>query len=160
VPWWLISAGMALALLTATGAAWWPARAIARTSIVGALSGRPAGPRPVHRSAALAAVLIVAGVICLAGAGDVADEDAVHWTNVLLIAAGTLATVVGVLLISPLAIRALAACAGPLPVAGRIALRDLARFQGPLRRRARGDQPGAGNPGCHPGQRDRRRAHR
>ncbi|MGH9288532.1 MAG: ABC transporter permease, partial [Acidimicrobiales bacterium] len=83
----------------------------------------------VHRSAALAGALIVAGVICLAVAGDVADDTAVHWTNVALIGAGTLATVIGVLLVSPLAIRALAACAAPLPVAGRLALRDLARFQ-------------------------------
>jgi putative ABC transport system permease protein len=57
VPWWLIASGMVLALLTATGAAWWPARAVSRTSIVGALSGRPARPRPVHRSAALAGAL-------------------------------------------------------------------------------------------------------
>jgi putative ABC transport system permease protein len=129
VPWWLITTGMLLALLTATGAAWWPARAVARTSILGALSGRPARPRPVHRSAALAGALIVAGVVCLAVAGDVADDTTVHWTNVVLIGAGTLATVIGVLLVSPLAIRALAACAAPLPVAGRLALRDLARFQ-------------------------------
>jgi putative ABC transport system permease protein len=129
VPWWLIASGMVLALLTATGAAWWPARAVSRTSIVGALSGRPARPRPVHRSAALAGALIVAGVVCLAVAGDVADDTSVHWTNVVLIGAGTLATVGGVLLLSPLAIRALAACATPLPVAGRLALRDLARFQ-------------------------------
>jgi putative ABC transport system permease protein len=129
VPWWLIVTGMLLALLTATGAAWWPARAVARTSIVGALSGRPARPRPVHRSAALAGALIVAGVVCLAVAGGIADDDTVHWNNVVLIVAGTLATVIGVLLASPLAIRALAACAAPLPVAGRLALRDLARFQ-------------------------------
>jgi putative ABC transport system permease protein len=129
VPWWLITTGMLLALLTATGAAWWPARAVARTSILGALSGRPARPRPVHRSAALAGALIVAGVVCLAVAGDIADDDTVHWNNVVLVVAGTLATVIGVLLASPLAIRALAACAAPLPVAGRLALRDLARFQ-------------------------------
>jgi putative ABC transport system permease protein len=129
VPWWLIITGMLLALLTAIGAAWWPARAVARTSIVGALSGRPARPRPVHRSAALAGALIVAGVVCLAVAGDIADDDTVHWSNVVLVVAGTLATVIGVLLASPLAIRALAACAAPLPVAGRLALRDLARFQ-------------------------------
>ncbi len=129
VPGWLIITGMLLALMTAIGAAWWPARAVAHTSIVGALSGRPARPRPVHRSAALAGALIVAGVVCLAVAGDIADDDTVHWNNVMLVVAGTLATVIGVLLASPLAIRALAACAAPLPVAGRLALRDLARFQ-------------------------------
>jgi putative ABC transport system permease protein len=129
VPWWLIATGMLLAVGTATGAAWWPARIVARTSIVLALSGRPPRPTPVHRSVALAGLLIAAGVVCLAVAGDVADETAVYWTNVLLTGAGTVATVVGVLFISPLAIRALAACAAPLPIAGRLALRDLARYQ-------------------------------
>ena len=52
-----------------------------------------------------------------------------NWGNVLLVAAGTLATVVGVLLISPLAIRLLASGAARLPVAMRLALRDLGRYQ-------------------------------
>ncbi len=62
-------------------------------------------------------------------AGDVASEEAVHWTNVALVAAGTVATVLGVLLISPLAIRSLARCAARTPIAVRLAMRDLARYQ-------------------------------
>ncbi len=129
VPWWLVVTGMVLAVLAATGSAWWPARTMARIPTVTALSGRPPRPTPANRSAAVAGCFIVGGVACLAIAGDVADQRAVHWTDVLLIAAGTLATVLGVLLVSPLAIRALARCATRLPIAARLALRDLGRHQ-------------------------------
>lgn len=128
VPWWLIATGMLLAVVAATGAAWWPARMVARTPIVLALTGRPPRPRPAGGSAALAGLVIAAGVGCLAAAGDIADDTAVHWTNVLLIGAGTVATIAGVLLLSPLAIRVVAACASSLPIAGRLAVRDLARY--------------------------------
>ena len=53
LPWWAIGAAMLLAVLTAFGAAWWPARASARVSIVAALSGRPPRPQPAHRFAVL-----------------------------------------------------------------------------------------------------------
>jgi hypothetical protein len=42
---------------------------------------------------------------------------------------GTVATALGVLFIGPLAIRALAASGARLPIAARLALRDLARYQ-------------------------------
>ena len=43
VPWWLVVTGMALAVLAATGAAWWPARTMARIpTVLGPL--RPAAP--------------------------------------------------------------------------------------------------------------------
>ncbi|MGH9228567.1 MAG: FtsX-like permease family protein, partial [Acidimicrobiales bacterium] len=41
VPWWLIAAGMLLAVFTATAASWWPARAVARLPVTAALSERP-----------------------------------------------------------------------------------------------------------------------
>jgi putative ABC transport system permease protein len=129
VPWWLVATGMALAVVTAAAAAWWPARALARTSIVGALSGRPAKPRPVHRSAAFAGLLIAAGVVGLVVAGDLADEGTLRWSNVALVAGGTVAIVAGVLFCGPLVIRALAAFASRFPVAPRLAVRDLVRYQ-------------------------------
>ena len=130
VPWWLVLAGMLLAVVTATGAAWWPARTMARIPPVLALSGRPPRPLPTHRSAALAGAFIVGGVACLTLAGDVATSDgATNWTNALLVVAGTLAVIVGVLLVSPLAIRLLGRAAVRLPVAVRLALRDLGRHQ-------------------------------
>ena len=54
VPWWPIAAGGLLAIVAAAGAAWWPARTMARILPVLALSGRPLRPAPTHRSAAVA----------------------------------------------------------------------------------------------------------
>jgi putative ABC transport system permease protein len=63
---------------------------------------------------------VVIGVVCLA----LADQ-----TNPPLIIMGTVATALGVLFVGPLAIRALAASGARLPIAARLALRDLARYQ-------------------------------
>jgi len=120
IPWDLIALGMLLAVLAATAAAWWPARAAARLPVTLALSARPPRPRPAHRPALLAALMIVAGVACLGLANQ---------TRPPLIIAGALAMALGILFISPLAIRAPAALAGRAPVAVRLALRDLARHQ-------------------------------
>ena len=125
IPWWLVGSGMLLAILSSTVAAWWPARAIARTPIVAALSGRPDRPRSSQRSAALATLLTAGGAACLGFAGD----PAVSWTSIGLIVGGTAALTFGVLNFSPLAIRALARLRGPAPVAVRLALSDLVRYQ-------------------------------
>lgn len=125
LPWWLLGAVMLLAVATAIAAAWWPARTVARIPVISALSGRPPRPKPPHRSVALAGSLLVVGVVYLVLAGD----PGAHWINGLLIGAGTFALILGVLFISPPAIQALAAGAGPLPVPVRLAMRDLARYQ-------------------------------
>jgi putative ABC transport system permease protein len=120
VPWWLLATSVVLAIVTATAAAWWPARVVARIPIMSALSMRPPPPKPAHRSAIVALLLIVAGVVCLV----LADQK-----NPALIIAGMLATPIGVLLVAPLAIRAAASSAARLPIAARLALRDLGRYQ-------------------------------
>ena len=120
VPWWAVATAAGLAVATAVLAAWWPARAASRVSVVTALSGRPPKPPPARRVATLGVVVLAAGMILLAlGRPD----------HGLLIVTGTIATVVGVLLFGPLAIRTLARLAPRMPVAGRLALRDLARYQ-------------------------------
>ena len=53
-------------MLGATAAAWWPGRAVARVPVTLALSARPPRPKPAHRSAMLAALLIAGGVGSLA----------------------------------------------------------------------------------------------
>jgi putative ABC transport system permease protein len=121
VPWGLIAAGMLLAVITAAGAAWWPARTASRVPVVNALSSRPLTPRPAHRTALAAAALIAAAVICLSVANQV---------NGPLIVAGAVLMALGILFISPLCIRMLSALAGRGPVAARLALRDLGRYQG------------------------------
>jgi putative ABC transport system permease protein len=120
IPWDLVALGMLLAVVTATAAAWWPARAAARLPVMLALSARPPRPKPAHRPAMLAALMIVAGVVSLGLANQ---------TRPPLIIAGALAMTLGILLISPLAIRALATLGGRAPVAVRLALRDLGRQQ-------------------------------
>jgi putative ABC transport system permease protein len=129
LPWWLVGAVAALAVVTATAAAWWPARLVARVPTTQALSGRPPRPQPLHRSVVAAGAALVLGVVCLMVAGEVADDYGIYWTDVFLTAVGTLALVVGVLLLCPAALRTLAVAARRLPVAPRIAFRDLARFQ-------------------------------
>jgi putative ABC transport system permease protein len=120
IPWNLVALSMVLAVATATGSAWWPARAVARLPVTLALSARPPRPRPAHRPALLAGLLIVIGVGCLALANQARPP---------LIIAGALAMALGILFISPLAIQALGAAARRAPVAVRLALRDLARHQ-------------------------------
>jgi putative ABC transport system permease protein len=125
LPWWLIGAGMLLAVVTATAAAWWPARTVARIPVTQALSARPPRPKPAHRTGLAAGLLVTASVVCLA-AGIDADRDRV---NPPLVIIGTVTMVLGILLVGPLAIRVLAAAGARAPVAVRLALRDLSRYQ-------------------------------
>jgi putative ABC transport system permease protein len=125
VPWWLFVAGAVLAIGTATAAAWWPARTAARVPVMAALSARPARPRSVRRSALVAGVLVAGGVACLAAGIDVKHDKA----NVPFTLGGIVALVAGVLLVGPLAIRVVARAGARSPIAVRLALRDLARYQ-------------------------------
>ena len=115
---------MVLAVVTAVVAAWWPARAAARSSIVTALSGRPAPPKPAHRFAGAGFVLLAVGFGCLAFAHPTSERP-----RPLLVIVGTIATTFGMLFIGPVLIRGLAALGRRAPIALRLALRDLARYQ-------------------------------
>ncbi len=125
LPWWLVATGMLLAVATATAAAWWPARALSRIPVTQALSARPPRPRPARRSAVLAALVLGAGLTCLAIGIDVPNDR----SNALLVVIGVVAVPVGILLASPVAVRGPARWARLLPVGPRLALRDLARYQ-------------------------------
>jgi putative ABC transport system permease protein len=125
LPWWLIGAGTLLAVVTATAAAWWPARSVARLPVTVALSARPPRPKPARRSAVAAGVLVAVGMACLAAGIDPRRDQA----HPLLIIPGTVAIVLAIPLASPLAIRMLAAAAARSPLATRLALRDLVRYQ-------------------------------
>jgi len=125
VPWWLVATGMLLALVTATAAAWWPARTAARVPVVDALSARPPVARSTHRSAVAALMCAAGGFTCLAVGINTSSGRA----NLPLLLAGAVAFVLAVILIGPLAIRLLAAAGSRLPIAPRLALRDLARYR-------------------------------
>jgi putative ABC transport system permease protein len=120
LPWMLLALAVLVAVLGATAAAWWPGRAAARVPVTVALSARPPRPKPAHRSAIAAALLIAVGISCLAFSNRSSRP---------LIIAGILATILGTLLLGPLAIRIFARAAGHAPIAPRLALRDLARYQ-------------------------------
>jgi putative ABC transport system permease protein len=120
IPWWAVVAGAALAIVAALAASWWPARAVARVPIVAALSGRPVPPQPAHRFALAGAVFASGGFVLLVLA---------RAQHSVLIVTGILATAAGMLLLAPLGIRVLAVSARRAPVAARLAMRDLARYQ-------------------------------
>jgi putative ABC transport system permease protein len=120
LPWWVIATTVLLAILGATAAAWWPGRAAARLPVVLAISGRPPKPRPARRSAIAAVALIAVG----AGSLALSNRD-----RPPLIVAGIVATILGCLLLGPLAIRVFSGLAGRVSIAPRLALRDLVRYQ-------------------------------
>jgi putative ABC transport system permease protein len=121
LPWWEIAVAILLTVLTAVAAAWWPARTASRVPIVAALSGRPPSPRQGRRFAAVGTVALVAGLAAIALSG--------HGKNAPPVIVGIVATTAGVLLLGPLVIAGLAAAARGTPVAIRLALRDLGRYQ-------------------------------
>jgi putative ABC transport system permease protein len=127
LPWWAIGIAIVLAIGTAIVAARRPARAVARVPVVAALSGRPAPPNAVHRSAVPGAILVSVGVLALVFSGGWAGNSG---EDALFLLAGLVTIIIGVSLLAPLCVAVLAAFAGPrMPVAVRIALRDLVRYR-------------------------------
>ncbi len=130
LPWWAFAIGVVLAVATSALAARRPAKTMAQVPVVAALSGRPAPPKAVHRSALPGVIVFAAGLACLASAGGLNGVTGGSGGQGLFLLAGLVITIVGVCLLAPLAISVLAAGAGPrLPVAIRIALRDLVRYR-------------------------------
>ncbi len=129
LPWWAFAIGVVFAVATSVLASRRPAKTMAQVPVVAALSGRPAPPKPVHRSALPGVIVFAVGLACLAFSGGLAGVQGGP-RHALLLLAGLVATIVGIVLLAPLAISVLAAGAGPrLPVAIRIALRDLVRYR-------------------------------
>lgn len=139
LPWWAFAIGIVLAIATSALASRGPAKTMAAVPVVAALSGRPVHPKAVHRSAVPSVIVLAAGLACLASAGGlngVAGGDGPGsgggggQGHALFLLAGLVITITGICLLAPLAISVLAAVAGPrVPVAVRIALRDLVRYR-------------------------------
>ena len=141
LPWWAFAIGIVLAVATSALASRRPAKTMAAVPVVAALSGRPAPPKAVHRSALPGVIVFAIGLVCLASAGGLnglaggngpngGDGDGGGNGHALFLLAGLVITVTGVCLLAPLAISVLGAGAGSRrPVAIRIALRDLVRYR-------------------------------
>lgn len=125
LPWLVIVLAMVLAVVATYFAASRPARSIARIPIVAALSGRPAPPRQIHRSAIPGIVCFVVAFLLLgyAGAGSGARPRTPE------LALGIVALIPGVILLSPFCLSVMARLGQRAPIAIRLPLRDLARYR-------------------------------
>ena len=108
LPWLVIAVAMALAVLATFFAASRPARSITRLPIVTALSGRPAPPKQVHRSALPGVVLLVVAAVLFAYAGK-SNGNGSGCTELVL---GLVALIAAVILLSPLFLAAWPGWAG------------------------------------------------
>jgi putative ABC transport system permease protein len=138
LPWWAFAIGIVLAIATSALASRRPAKVMAAVPVVTALSGRPAPPKAARRSVLPGVIVFAAGLACLAlsgglnalGGSNGPQSGGAGNGHALLLLAGLVATIAGVCLLAPLALGVLAAGAGQrLPVAIRIALRDLVRYR-------------------------------
>ena len=125
LPWAVLAAAVALGIVATYFGASRPARAMVKTPVVAALSGRPAPPQALHRSAIPGVALLVAAFLLLgyaaAGAGAQPRPPA--------LVAGLITLVVGVVLLAPFSLALLAALGRRAPIAVRLALRDLNRYR-------------------------------
>ena len=124
LPWIVIGPAMALAVVATYFAASRPARSITRLPIVAALSGRPAPPKRVHRSAVPGIVLLVIAAFLFWYTGKSSNGGGAP--ELVL---GFVALIAAVILLSPLFLATLARVGRRAPIAVRLALRDLARYQ-------------------------------
>ncbi len=134
LPWLVILASMALAMLAAFLAAVRPARTIARVPIVAALAGQPPAPRKSRRWAGPVSVALLALAFFLIGfasqqATSTAAETGNKSTLFLALIVGLIVLCVGLVLVAPTCLALLAQAARRAPIAVRLAMRDLARYR-------------------------------
>jgi putative ABC transport system permease protein len=126
LPWIVIGPAVALAVLATYFAASRPARSITRVPLVAALSGRPAPPKQVHRSAIPGVVLLVVTALLFAYTGK---SNGNGGGAGLTLVGGFVVLIAAVLLLAPLGLTVLGLSARRAPVAVRLALRDLVRYR-------------------------------
>jgi putative ABC transport system permease protein len=126
LPWIVIGPAMALAVVATYVAASRPARAVTRIPLVTALSGRPAPPKQVHRSAVPGVVLLVVAAVLFAYTGKTNGNGG---GGPLALVGGFVALIVAVILLAPFCLVLLARAGRRAPIAVRLALRDLVRYR-------------------------------
>ena len=125
LPWIVIGPAMALAVVATYFAASRPARAITRIPIVAALSGRPAPPKQVHRSALPGVALFVVAAALLSYSGSSNGNGG----GALELVLGIVLLIVAIILLAPFCLVILGRLGRRAPIAIRLALRDLARYR-------------------------------
>ena len=125
LPWTVIGVAMGLAVIATFFAASRPARSITRIPVVTALSGRPAPPKQVHRSALPGLILLGGAAVLFAFSGTTNGNG--HGALELVL--GFVALIAAVILLAPACLTLLARLGRRAPIAARLALRDLARYR-------------------------------
>ena len=128
LPWWAFAIGAVLAVATSVLASRRPAKTMAAVPVVTALSGRPTPPKAARRTVLPGVIVFAVGVVCLATAGGLAGANGKGGPPALHLVFGLVAVIVGIVLLAPQALSMLRA-SSRLPVAIRIALRDLVRYR-------------------------------
>ncbi|MGO9191573.1 MAG: FtsX-like permease family protein, partial [Streptosporangiaceae bacterium] len=124
LPWIVIGPAMALAVVATYFAASRPARSITRIPVVAALSGRPAPPKQVHRSAVPGVILFVVAAALFWYTGKSSNGGGAPE-----LVGGFVALIAAVILLAPFSLAILARAGRRAPIAMRLALRDLARYR-------------------------------
>jgi putative ABC transport system permease protein len=126
VPWNVVGPAIALAVVATYFAAARPARSITRIPLVAALSGRPAPPKQVHRSAIPGVVLFVIAAALLSYSGK---SNGNGGGGGLELVGGIVLLIVAIILLAPFCLVVLARLGRRAPIAVRLALRDLVRYR-------------------------------
>jgi putative ABC transport system permease protein len=127
LPWVVVILAMVLAVAAAYFASSRPARAVTKVPIVHALSGRPAPPRQIHRSAVPGIVFLVAAFLLLGYAGGTGGGNGSGGSAELLL--GLVLLMPGLVLLAPFLLSFTGRVSRHAPIAARLALRDLARYR-------------------------------
>jgi putative ABC transport system permease protein len=127
LPWLVVLLAMVLAVLAAYFASSRPARAVTKIPIVHALSGRPAPPRQIHRSAVPGIVFLVAAFLLLGYSGGSGGGNGSGGAPELLL--GLVLLMPGLILLAPFFLSLTERVSRRAPIATRLALRDLARYR-------------------------------
>jgi putative ABC transport system permease protein len=127
LPWTVLLIAVLIAMVTPFLAASRPARTITKVPIVKALSGRPAPPKPAHRSAIPGLVLLVASFALLGLAGG--QHAGASGAPAAPLLGGFVCLIAAIILLAPITVALLGRVGRRLPVTARLALRDLARYR-------------------------------
>ncbi|MGH8981732.1 MAG: FtsX-like permease family protein [Acidimicrobiales bacterium] len=127
LPWAVVAAAMVLAVVASYFAASRPARAVTKVPIVAALSGRPAPPRQVRRSALPGIVCFVIAFLLLGYSGSTGGGNGSGGAPELVF--GIVFLIPALILLAPFFLSLTARLSRRAPIATRLALRDLARYR-------------------------------
>jgi putative ABC transport system permease protein len=131
LPWTVIVISMALAVLATYFAASRPAKAISRVPVVAALSGRPPAPKKAGRLVVPVGIgFLVVSFLLLGLAGAASGTAGGGGGNPLgEVGLGLISLAVGLIMLAPSTLGAVAWLGRRVPISVRLALRDLSRYR-------------------------------